>query len=113
MQMGNTERLTEDIRAERQGLPPRPTEELREREVSPHERFLELPVPIVAEVEETQVTRATWRLGKLKAAGVELHEILGGRAGAAFIRDYCGGDPEVAYAAIAFVYFPTTSKNVG
>ena len=107
MQMGNTERLTEDIRAERQGLPPRPTEELREREVSPHE-----PVPIVAEVEETQVTRATWRLGKLKAAGGELHEILGGRAGAAFIRDYCGGDPEVAYAAIAFVYFPITSKNV-
>lgn len=64
----------------------------------------------MAEVEETQVTRATWRMGKLKAAGVELHEILGGRAGAALIRDYCGGDHEVAYAAIAFAYFPTTSK---
>ena len=113
MQMGNTVRLTEAIRAERQWLPARSTEGLGEREVSPYGRFLELPVPIVAEVEETQVTRATWRLGKLKAAGVELHEILGGRAGAAFIRDYCGGDPEVAYAAIAFVYFPTTSKNVG
>ena len=47
MQMGNTVRLTEAIRAERQGLPPRPTEELREREVSPYERFLELPGPIV------------------------------------------------------------------
>ena len=49
MQMGNTVRLTEDIRAERQGLPLRPTEELRrERKVSPYERFfLELPVPIV------------------------------------------------------------------
>ena len=67
----------------------------------------------MAEDEVTQVTRATWRLGKLKAAEVELHEILAGRAGAAFIRDYCGGDPEVAYAAIAFVYFPITSKNVG
>ena len=67
----------------------------------------------MAEVGETQVTRATWRLRELKATGVELHEILGGRAGAAFIRDYCGGDPEVAYAAIAFVYFPITSKNVG
>ena len=67
----------------------------------------------MAEVEETQVTRATWRLGELKAAGVELHEILGGRAGAGFIRDYCGGDPEVAYAAIALAYFPITSKNVG
>src|ERR687890_2012302 len=108
MQMGNTERLTEDIRAERQGLPPRPTEELREREVSPHERFLELPVPIVAEVEETQVTRATWRLGKLKAAGVELHEILGGRAGAALIRDYCGGDAHVGDAGKPLVCFPYT-----
>ena len=47
MQMGNTVRLTEDIRAERRWLPPRPTEELRAREVSPYERFLELPVPIV------------------------------------------------------------------
>jgi hypothetical protein len=62
----------------------------------------------VTEVKETQVTRATRRLGELKATGVELHEILGGRAGAAFIRDYCGGDPEDAYAAIALAYFPIT-----
>jgi hypothetical protein len=47
MQMGNTVRLTEDIRAEQQRLSAIPTEELREREVSPYERFLELPVPIV------------------------------------------------------------------
>jgi hypothetical protein len=43
----------------------------------------------VSEVKELQeVTRATQRLGELKAMGVELHEILGGWAGAAFIRDY-------------------------
>jgi hypothetical protein len=51
------------------------------------------------------------RLGELKAAGVELHEILGGWAGEAFIRDYCDGDPEVAYAAIALVYFPMTHER--
>ena len=62
----------------------------------------------MTEVKETQVTRATRRLGELTATGVELHEILGGRAGAAFIRDYCGGDPEDAYAAIALAYFPIT-----
>lgn len=45
----NTARLTditEDIRAELQWLPATPTD-LRAREVSPYERFLELPVPIV------------------------------------------------------------------
>jgi hypothetical protein len=66
----------------------------------------------VSEVKELQeVTRATQRLGELKAMGVELHEILGGWAGAAFIRDYCEGDPEVAYASIACVYFPITQES--
>jgi len=36
---------------------------------------------------------------------------LGGRTGAAFIRDYCEGDPEVAYAAIALVYYPRTHER--
>ena len=43
--------------------------------------------------------------------GVELHEILGGQVGVAFIRDDCGGDPEVAYAAIAHVYYPTAQER--
>ena len=65
----------------------------------------------MSEVKELQeVTRATQRLGELKAMGVELHEILGGWAGAAFIRDYCEGDPEVAYASIACAYFPITQE---
>ena len=62
-------------------------------------------------MENDRVTRAARRLGELKAAGVELHEILGGQAGAAFIRDDCGEDPEVAYAAIALVYYPTTHEK--
>jgi hypothetical protein len=57
-------------------------------------------------VENGRVPRAVQRLRELKAAGVELHEILGGQVGVAFIRDDCGGDPEVAYAAIALVYYP-------
>ena len=43
--------------------------------------------------------------------GVELHEILGGQVGVAFIRDDCDGDPEVAYAAIAHVYYPTSQER--
>jgi hypothetical protein len=62
-------------------------------------------------VEDDRVPRAARHLRELKAAGIELHEILGGQAGAAFIRDYCNGDPEVAYAAIALVYFPTTHER--
>ena len=58
-----------------------------------------------------QVTGAARRLRDLKAAGVELHEILGGRAGATFIRDDCDGDPEVAYAAVALVYFPIAQER--
>jgi hypothetical protein len=63
-------------------------------------------------VEDDRVPRAARRLRELKAGGVELHEILGGRAGAAFIRDECDGDPEVAYAAIALVYYPTTYERL-
>ena len=51
------------------------------------------------------------RLRELKAAGVELHEILGGQAGATFIRDDCDGDPEVAYAALTLVFSPTAHKR--
>ncbi len=58
-----------------------------------------------------QVTEAARRLRGLKATGVELYEILGGRAGANFIRDGCDGDPEVAYAAVALVYFPMAQKR--
>jgi hypothetical protein len=62
-------------------------------------------------VEEDRVTRAARQLRELKAAGVELHELLGNRVGAEFIRDHCGGDFEVAYAAIALVYCPTTHEK--
>jgi hypothetical protein len=62
-------------------------------------------------VENDRVMRAIRRLRELKAAGVELHEILGDQVGAAFIRDDCDGDPEVAYVAIALVYYPTTYKR--
>jgi hypothetical protein len=57
------------------------------------------------------LARATQRLSELKDKGVELHEILGGQVGAAFIRDYCDGDHEVAYAAFALVYSPTSAKR--
>jgi hypothetical protein len=62
-------------------------------------------------VETDRVTRAVQRLRELKAGGVELHDILGGQAGVAFIRDDCEGDPEVAYAAVALVYYPTTHER--
>ena len=62
-------------------------------------------------MENDRVLRAVQRLRELKAAGVELHELLGDRAGAEFIRDDCDGDPEVAYAAIALVYYPTTHEK--
>ncbi len=57
------------------------------------------------------ITRAAQRLRELKAKGVELSEILGGQAGATFVRDHCDGDHEVAYAAFALVYSPTTAKR--
>ena len=62
-------------------------------------------------MEEDRVTRAARQLRELKASGVELHDLLGNRVGAEFIRDHCGGDPEVAYAAIALVYYPKTHEK--
>ncbi len=62
-------------------------------------------------MEKDRVTKAVQRLRELKAGGVELHEILGGQVGVAFIRDDCEGDPEVAYAAVARVYYPTTHER--
>ena len=58
-----------------------------------------------------RVTRATRRLGELKTAGVQLSELLGGEAGAVFLRDDCDGDPKVAYAAVARVYFSRTHER--
>ena len=58
-----------------------------------------------------QVIRAARRLRELKAEGVELCEILGGQAGATFVRDHCKADPEVASAAFALVYGPTASRR--
>ena len=57
------------------------------------------------------LARATQRLRELKAKGVELYDILGGQPGAAFIRDHCGGDHKVAYAAFTLVYSPTGPKR--
>ncbi len=51
--------------------------------------------------------RAAELLRELKAAGITLPEILGGEAGAAFVRDYCEGDHEIASAALALVYYPS------
>ena len=62
-------------------------------------------------VEEDRITLAAQRLHELKAGGVELYEILGGQAGAAFLRDYCEGDPEVAYAALTLVYSASTQNR--
>jgi hypothetical protein len=47
----------------------------------------------------------------VKTTGVELHEILVSEAGAAFFRDYCDGDDDVAYAAIALVHNPSAYKH--
>jgi hypothetical protein len=49
---------------------------------------------------------AAERLRELESSGVALTEILGGQAGAAFIREECEGDPELAAAAFAFVHSP-------
>ena len=62
-------------------------------------------------MENERILRAAQRLRELKASGVELHDLLGNRVGAEFIRDHCGGDPEVAYAAIALVYYPKTHEK--
>ena len=62
-------------------------------------------------MEKERVQKAARRLCELKASGVELHEMLGGKAGVEFIRDHCEGDPDVAYAALALVYSPTLPKR--
>lgn len=67
--------------------------------------------PVVVGTLTDPVTRATQRLRESQSRGVNLYEILGGEAGATFIRDACGGNPEVAYAAIALVYFPRTHQR--
>ena len=67
--------------------------------------------PVVVVTLTDPVTRATQRLRESQSRGVKLYEILGGEAGATFIRDACEGDPEVAYATIALVYYPTTHER--
>ena len=69
---------------------------------------------LLAEEEENSVeallqpiSKGRRRPSELKAKGVELHEILGGQTGAAFICDHCDGDHKVAYAAFGLVYSPT------
>lgn len=64
--------------------------------------------------DDSRVKRAVQYLRELETSGVELHEILGGEAGAAFIRDGCEGEPEIAYAAFALVHAPTVHiRGVG
>ena len=53
---------------------------------------------------DERVKRAAERLRKLEASGIALPDILGGPAGAAFVRDDCEGDPALAYAALALVH---------
>ena len=73
---------------------------------------------VVSNVEELEDGRdenvkiAAERLRELKASGVELSDILGGTAGAAFVRDYCEGDPDLAYAAFALAH-STTIQHEG
>jgi len=58
------------------------------------------------DVDAERVERAARRLRELETSGVGAAEILGGEAGTAFIRDDCGGDPDVAAAAFALVHTP-------
>ena len=67
--------------------------------------------PVAGAIMDKRVTEAARRLRGLKATGAELYEILGGRAGANFIRDDCDGDPEVAYAALTLVFSPTAHRR--
>ena len=56
------------------------------------------------DIDPDLVLRAADRLRELEASGVELAEVLAGEAGAAWIREDCGGDPRVARAAFALVH---------
>jgi hypothetical protein len=60
-----------------------------------------------------RVKRAAQRLRQLQASGVDLSEILGGEAGAAFVREDCEGDPDVAVAAFALVHSPRGREGGG
>jgi hypothetical protein len=55
---------------------------------------------------DERVKRAAERLRELQASGVLLSELLGDEAGAAFIREDCDGDFDVAAAAFALVHSP-------
>lgn len=59
---------------------------------------------MIIDRESDQVLRAAERLRELEASGVGLPEILGGRAGASWVRDECSGDPSLALAALALVH---------
>jgi hypothetical protein len=58
-----------------------------------------------------RLARATRRLSELKAMGVKLSELLDGEAGASFIHDDCDGDVDLAYEALALVFYPTVHKR--
>ena len=62
---------------------------------------------------DERVKRAAQRLRELRASGVALSEILRGQAGAAFIREECEGNPEVAAAAFALVHSPRGRHGLG
>ncbi len=53
---------------------------------------------------EDRVKLAAERLRELEDSGVEPSEILAGPAGAAFLFDECGGDPDLAQAAFTLVH---------
>jgi hypothetical protein len=59
----------------------------------------------------TRVGKAVRRLRELESSGVEIHEILGGEAGVAFVRDDCDGNLDVAYVAFALLHAPTTRTS--
>ena len=56
------------------------------------------------ELSPERVQRLARRLRELEASGVELHRILAGESGVAFIRDECGGDADIAAAAFTLVH---------
>jgi hypothetical protein len=56
------------------------------------------------ELRPERVQRLARRLRELEASGVELHRILAGESGVAFIRDECGGDADIAAAAFTLVH---------
>jgi hypothetical protein len=65
------------------------------------------------ELSPERVQRLARRLRELEASGVELHRILAGESGVAFIRDECGGDADIAAAAFTLVHSCAGSGRVG